>query len=58
MVYVGKWSGGFSGGIAGGGRRSGSGSGSGSCSGDQCMRPASPLIEQEEPSGASFVLIF
>ena len=31
---------------------------SGSSDGDECMRLASPLIEQEEPSGASFVLIF
>jgi hypothetical protein len=30
----------------------------GGCSGAECMRPASPLIEQEEPSGMSFVLIF
>ena len=51
MVYVGKWSGGFNGDIAGGGRRSGS-------FGIQCMRSASPLIEEEEPSRASFVLIF
>ena len=51
MVYVGKWSGGFSGGITGGGHCSGSSS-------IQCMRPASPLIELEEPSRASFVLIF
>jgi hypothetical protein len=57
MVYVGKWRGGFDRGIAGR-----------ECGGllvwclvllvsDECMRPASPLIEQEEPSGASFVLI-
>jgi hypothetical protein len=26
--------------------------------GDECMRLASPLIDQEESSGASFVLIF
>ena len=31
---------------------------SGSSDGDECMRLASPLIEQEEPSGPSFVLIF
>jgi hypothetical protein len=46
MVYVGKWRGGFDGGIVGR-----------ECDGVECMRPASPLIEQEEPSGASFVLI-
>jgi hypothetical protein len=26
--------------------------------GVECMRPTSPLIEQEEPSEASFMLIF
>jgi hypothetical protein len=56
MVYVGKWRGGFGRGIS-----------SQECGGllvwclvllvyDECMRPTS-LIEQEEPSRASFVLI-